>query len=79
MDSSSTPQISEPDSKVHIMVYSIWIWFSCCCSLQEEKLEGANRYSCDNCKSKQDATRRIQLLELPPVLNVQLLRFVFDR
>ncbi|XP_022090230.1 ubiquitin carboxyl-terminal hydrolase 48-like isoform X3 [Acanthaster planci] len=47
--------------------------------LQDEHLDGANQYFCDNCRSKQDATRRIQLQQLPPVLNIQLLRFVFDR
>ncbi|XP_038078430.1 ubiquitin carboxyl-terminal hydrolase 48-like [Patiria miniata] len=47
--------------------------------LQDEHLEGANQYFCDTCGSKQNATRRIQLLQLPPVLNIQLLRFVFDR
>ncbi|XP_021932449.1 ubiquitin carboxyl-terminal hydrolase 48-like isoform X3 [Zootermopsis nevadensis] len=47
--------------------------------LKEEKLEGANRYLCAVCKSKQDATRSIKLDVLPPVLNLQLMRFVFDR
>ncbi|CAH1775543.1 unnamed protein product [Owenia fusiformis] len=46
---------------------------------QEEKLEGDNQYMCAVCNSKQDARRRIQLCRLPPVLNLQLLRFVFDR
>ncbi|XP_071805527.1 ubiquitin carboxyl-terminal hydrolase 48-like [Asterias amurensis] len=47
--------------------------------LQDEHLEGSNQYLCDCCKTKQNATRRIQLLSLPPVLNIQLLRFIFDR
>ncbi|KAJ9575792.1 hypothetical protein L9F63_007333, partial [Diploptera punctata] len=47
--------------------------------LREEKLEGADRYLCTVCKSKQDATRSINLDTLPPVLNLQLMRFVFDR
>uniref|UniRef100_A0A8C5PKN7 Ubiquitin carboxyl-terminal hydrolase 48 n=1 Tax=Leptobrachium leishanense TaxID=445787 RepID=A0A8C5PKN7_9ANUR len=47
--------------------------------LKEEKLEGDNRYFCENCQSKQNATRRIRLLNLPPTLNLQLMRFVFDR
>lgn len=46
---------------------------------QEEKLEGDNRYFCENCQSKQNATRKIRLLKLPPTLNLQLMRFVFDR
>ncbi|XP_071454545.1 ubiquitin carboxyl-terminal hydrolase 48-like [Hetaerina americana] len=47
--------------------------------LHEEKLEGADRYHCAVCGSKQDATRSIKLRRLPPVLTLQLLRFVFDR
>uniref|UniRef100_A0A2C9K4H8 Ubiquitin carboxyl-terminal hydrolase 48 n=2 Tax=Biomphalaria glabrata TaxID=6526 RepID=A0A2C9K4H8_BIOGL len=47
--------------------------------LQEEKLEGDNQYMCNVCCSKQNATRTIKLIKLPPVLNLQLLRFVFDK
>uniref|UniRef100_A0A3Q0RJ62 Ubiquitin carboxyl-terminal hydrolase 48 n=1 Tax=Amphilophus citrinellus TaxID=61819 RepID=A0A3Q0RJ62_AMPCI len=47
--------------------------------LKEEKLEGENRYFCESCQSKQNATRRIRLHSLPPTLNLQLMRFVFDR
>lgn len=47
--------------------------------LQEEKLDGENRYFCESCQSKQNATRRIRLHSLPPTLNLQLMRFVFDR
>lgn len=47
--------------------------------LKEEKLEGDNRYFCESCQSKQNATRKIRLLSLPPTLNLQLMRFVFDR
>ncbi|XP_056131110.1 ubiquitin carboxyl-terminal hydrolase 48 [Lampris incognitus] len=47
--------------------------------LKEEKLDGDNRYFCENCQSKQNATRRIKLHSLPPTLNLQLMRFVFDR
>eukprot|EP00062_Callorhinchus_milii_P012741 gi/632960096/ref/XP_007896000.1/ PREDICTED: ubiquitin carboxyl-terminal hydrolase 48 isoform X3 [Callorhinchus milii] len=47
--------------------------------LKEEKLEGDNRYFCDKCQDKQNATRKIKLLNLPRTLNLQLLRFVFDR
>ncbi|XP_053136826.1 ubiquitin carboxyl-terminal hydrolase 48 isoform X3 [Hemicordylus capensis] len=47
--------------------------------LKEEKLEGDNRYFCETCQSKQNATRRIRLLSLPCTLNLQLMRFVFDR
>ncbi|XP_072571838.1 ubiquitin carboxyl-terminal hydrolase 48 isoform X3 [Paramormyrops kingsleyae] len=47
--------------------------------LKEEKLEGDNRYFCENCHSKQNATRHIKLQTLPRTLNLQLMRFVFDR
>lgn len=48
--------------------------------LHEEKLEGgAECYSCAVCHSKQEALRFIQLKSLPPILNLQLLRFVYDR
>lgn len=47
--------------------------------LKEEQLEGSNQYYCSVCHVKQNATRFIQLCRLPPVLNLQLLRFVFDR
>lgn len=47
--------------------------------LQEEKLDGENQYMCSSCNSKQNAARKIHLKHLPPVLNLQLLRFVFDK
>lgn len=46
--------------------------------LEVEHLNGDNKYMCSHCNSKQDATRAIELRSLPPVLNLQLLRFVFD-
>lgn len=44
-----------------------------------ELLEGANQYYCNNCQSKQNVERYVKLQSLPPYLNLQLLRFVFDR
>ena len=46
--------------------------------LKEERLEGDNQYYCEDCRSKQDATRCVRLLNLPTVLNLQLNRFIFD-
>ena len=43
-----------------------------------EKLEGDDRFRCDTCAEKRDATRQISLLALPPVLCLQLIRFVYD-
>lgn len=44
-----------------------------------ELLTGDNQYFCDDCNSKHDAKRVMSLTELPPVLNIQLSRYVFDR
>lgn len=54
-------------------------WVSAGVRPQEEKLEGDNRYFCESCQSKQNAARRITLQSLPRTLNLQLMRFVFDR
>mmetsp|Transcript_11381 Transcript_11381/g.27439 ORF Transcript_11381/g.27439 Transcript_11381/m.27439 type:complete len:1778 (-) Transcript_11381:330-5663(-) len=43
-----------------------------------ELLDGDNQYFCSKCSSKQDAKRVLKLTKLPPVLNVQLSRYVFD-
>lgn len=47
--------------------------------LKEEILTLSEQYFCSVCDSKNDAIRRTKLLKLPPVLNLQLMRFVFDR
>lgn len=44
-----------------------------------ETLSGDNQYFCEACNCKQDAQRVMSLTELPPVLNIQLSRYVFDR
>ncbi len=44
-----------------------------------EMLDGENQYFCSNCNCKRDAKRILKLTELPPVLNIQLSRYVFDR
>jgi len=46
--------------------------------LKVETMTGDEKYYCENCCSKQDATRCCKLRELPPVLNLQLNRFQFD-
>ncbi|XP_071840650.1 ubiquitin carboxyl-terminal hydrolase 48-like isoform X1 [Apostichopus japonicus] len=45
--------------------------------LKEEKLEKSNQYHCDYCRRKCDAVRQIQINRVPPILNIQLLRFVY--
>jgi ubiquitin carboxyl-terminal hydrolase 48 len=44
-----------------------------------EVLDGDNQYFCSACNCKRDAKRVLKLTELPPILNVQLSRYVFDR
>ena len=46
--------------------------------IQKDELCGDNQYLCEVCNGKRDATRQIELLSLPPVLTLQLLRFVYD-
>jgi ubiquitin C-terminal hydrolase len=46
--------------------------------LQPEELAGDNKYFCSDCNSKQEASRGIVLSSLPPVLNIHLIRYVFD-
>ena len=44
-----------------------------------ELLNGENQYYCSVCQAKQDAERAPAMVRLPPVLNVQLSRYVYDR
>ncbi|KAL0277920.1 UNVERIFIED_CONTAM: hypothetical protein PYX00_005034 [Menopon gallinae] len=46
--------------------------------LNEEPLTGDNKYFCSNCNDKHNAFTRIRLQELPPVLQLQLLRYEID-
>ncbi|KAJ1562286.1 Ubiquitin carboxyl-terminal hydrolase 48, partial [Cladochytrium tenue] len=46
--------------------------------LSEETLDAENKYFCEACQEKQDAKRAIRIRSLPEVLNLQLVRFVFD-
>eukprot|EP00977_Amphora_coffeiformis_P027969 scaffold34674_cov171-Amphora_coffeaeformis.AAC.10 len=45
---------------------------------RDEMLEGDNQYFCDGCGCKQDACRRVRFEKVPPILNVQLSRYIFD-
>ncbi|GAX26790.1 ubiquitin carboxyl-terminal hydrolase 48 [Fistulifera solaris] len=45
---------------------------------QEELLEGDNQYFCDTCQGKQNATRKVTFQKLPPILNIQLNRYVYN-
>ena len=44
-----------------------------------EELTGENQYWCENCTMKRDATRQVVFGTLPPLLNLQLCRYVYDR
>ena len=46
--------------------------------ISKEYLQDSNQYQCRVCHSKQDAIRYIRLDELPTILTIQLMRFVFD-
>eukprot|EP00026_Physarum_polycephalum_P000821 Phypoly_transcript_00822.p1 GENE.Phypoly_transcript_00822~~Phypoly_transcript_00822.p1 ORF type:complete len:1300 (+),score=300.82 Phypoly_transcript_00822:456-3902(+) len=46
--------------------------------VQEEEMTGANQYFCSKCNALQDGGRYISIRELPRVLSVQMLRFVYD-
>lgn len=48
-------------------------------SLSAEMLTGANKYKCSHCQSEQDAIRNTDLKLIPPYLQIQVNRFVFDR
>lgn len=47
-------------------------------SLEPEHMIGDNQYSCSGCNRKCDATRTPDFESLPPVLNLQLTRYVFN-
>lgn len=46
--------------------------------LEEESLSGDERWYCEKCKQKVDASKKIDLWMLPPVLVLHLKRFEFD-
>ncbi|KAI8350750.1 hypothetical protein B0O80DRAFT_457403 [Mortierella sp. GBAus27b] len=46
--------------------------------VEPEDLTGEDQYFCSACCSLQDASREIKLEKLPNVLNIQLMRFVYD-
>ncbi|WVF66606.1 hypothetical protein IAT40_001346 [Kwoniella sp. CBS 6097] len=42
---------------------------------REDKLEGDNKYHCDNCKAKANATKSFKIEQAPPILTLHLKRF----
>ena len=46
--------------------------------LEEELLEGDNKYFCQHCDLRQDAARRTEINSLPQHLILQLKRFRYD-
>lgn len=47
--------------------------------LEPEKMDGANEYQCSHCNKPCEAERRVTIAQCPPVLNIQLARYIFDR
>eukprot|EP01119_Soliformovum_irregulare_P018254 TRINITY_DN5563_c0_g1_i1.p1 TRINITY_DN5563_c0_g1~~TRINITY_DN5563_c0_g1_i1.p1 ORF type:complete len:1047 (+),score=301.44 TRINITY_DN5563_c0_g1_i1:343-3141(+) len=45
----------------------------------EESMTDGNQYNCESCQRLVDATRKIEITALPPVINFQLLRFYYDQ
>ncbi|WRT63264.1 uncharacterized protein IL334_000167 [Kwoniella shivajii] len=45
---------------------------------REDKLEGDNKYHCDNCKAKANATKTFKIDQAPPILTLHLKRFSVD-
>lgn len=45
---------------------------------KSERLDGANKYSCERCCAQTEALRTIRLAVLPPVLTIHLNRFTFN-
>ena len=46
---------------------------------KREELNGDNKYNCEmRCNMKCDAERYSEICKLPKVINLQLMRFVFD-
>ena len=46
--------------------------------VEAEVLDGTNQWVCDRCECKVDAKKGLHLTELPPLLTIQLKRFIFD-
>jgi ubiquitin carboxyl-terminal hydrolase 48 len=41
-------------------------------------MSGDNQYRCGRCNQLRDATRRVEILELPQYLHFTLMRFTYD-
>ena len=46
--------------------------------LKIENLHSENQYYCETCNTKRDAHRKVSFVSLPPILQIQLSRYVFD-
>jgi ubiquitin carboxyl-terminal hydrolase 47 len=46
--------------------------------IKPEKLDGDNKYMCDNCAKKVNAEKGLKLTSCPPVLMLHLARFTLD-
>lgn len=79
-------QFCQQESPRPCSFFELELRISECRSIQEsllcftgaEYLTGDNQYFCSSCQTKRDALRFIRIEAVPPVLNLQLMRFVFD-
>ncbi|KYQ90148.1 hypothetical protein DLAC_08737 [Tieghemostelium lacteum] len=46
---------------------------------EKERLEGCDQFFCKKCDKKTDSIRYNELSRLPPYLNIQLIRYTFDK
>ena len=46
--------------------------------IKPERLEGDNKYECNQCKKKVNAEKGLKLTSCPPVLTIHLSRFTID-
>ena len=82
MNKSNSKKISQgPDAHTEARVDSRDVTIQDCLDayLYPEMLEDDNQFHCNACGGKNDARRVVSFSELPPVLNILLARYVYDR
>jgi len=62
---------------VHCFIVHIYFIVQDCLRLfeVEEKLEGSSQWKCTQCKSYQDAVKKMEIWKLPPILLIALKRY----
>ena len=73
---SSSSSSAGKKSKINIQSFSI---IDCLTEyLKIEELHSENQYHCEKCNKKCNARRSVSFVSLPPVLQIQLNRYIFD-